>query len=118
MKRRKKNDILETQLNDPIYGDCRRILLSHMKKYKLGYNQVGRLSGVSPAVIYRFATGERDILCSTFERIASALGMKVVTTEIFDKAIKEHLDTGKIEYKIRPRTIRELLDNDNSKLFQ
>jgi len=37
-----------------------------------------RLAGVDPGVVSRFMTGERDIRLATADRLASALGLRLV----------------------------------------
>jgi transcriptional regulator with XRE-family HTH domain len=40
--------------------------------------RVGRLAGVDPGVVQRFLTGQRDIRMETADRIATALGLRLV----------------------------------------
>jgi plasmid maintenance system antidote protein VapI len=44
----------------------------------LTHTELGRLSGVDPTVISRFVAGEREIRNGTFDRIATALGLRLV----------------------------------------
>jgi transcriptional regulator with XRE-family HTH domain len=39
---------------------------------------VGQLAGVDPGVVQRFVTGRRDVLMGTADRIAAALGLRLV----------------------------------------
>ena len=43
--------------------------------------QLGKDAGLSPAVIDRFISGERDVMLETAARLASALGLRLVETE-------------------------------------
>jgi transcriptional regulator with XRE-family HTH domain len=40
--------------------------------------ELGRLSGVDPTVISRFLAGEREIRNGTFDKLATALGLRLV----------------------------------------
>jgi transcriptional regulator with XRE-family HTH domain len=42
------------------------------------HTELGKLSGVDPTVIARFVAGEREIRNGTFDRIAAALGLRLV----------------------------------------
>ncbi len=40
--------------------------------------ELGQLAGVDPTVIARFVSGEREVRNGTFDKIASALGLRLV----------------------------------------
>jgi transcriptional regulator with XRE-family HTH domain len=42
------------------------------------HTELGKLSGVDPTVISRFVSGEREIRNGTFDRLAAALGLRLV----------------------------------------
>lgn len=44
----------------------------------LTHTELGRLAGVDPTVIGRFASGEREIRTGTLDKIANALGLRLV----------------------------------------
>ena len=48
----------------------------------LTHTELGQLSGVDPTVIARFVSGEREVRNGTFDKIASALGLRLVEVAV------------------------------------
>ena len=60
-----------------LFGGC-ALGLAAMGIYGLTAYAVGRMAGVDPGVVKRFLTGERDIRMETADRLAAALGLRLV----------------------------------------
>jgi plasmid maintenance system antidote protein VapI len=40
--------------------------------------RIGKDAGIKPEIVTRFVSGERDITCKTFAKLAAALGLTLV----------------------------------------
>jgi transcriptional regulator with XRE-family HTH domain len=47
----------------------------------LTHTELGQLSGVDPTVIARFVSGDREIRNGTFDKLSSALGLRLIEVE-------------------------------------
>jgi transcriptional regulator with XRE-family HTH domain len=80
-------------LSEPLFRQLRDIIASR----DLTAYAVGKRAGVDPGVVQRFLTNERDIRLETADRIAAALGLRLVevnqkrarTTRMPARAIEE-----------------------------
>lgn len=64
----------EAKARHTLSGQIRDVIESR----PLSLAELGKLSGVDPTVIGRFLSGERDLRLATVDKIAAALGLRLV----------------------------------------
>jgi transcriptional regulator with XRE-family HTH domain len=84
----------------PLADAARRAI----QESELSFNELGKLAGVSPGQLSRFANGERDLTVAVVSRVCLALGYELIRTgEVITAPLSDPPLSNRKRPKDRPR---------------